>query len=137
MKNRFGKQTTLERLPDAELEVMLVLWQADRPMKAVELRDALAERHDWQKATVQVLLNRLCERGFAAAETERNYKLFRPLVSEEAYRASESSTLMRKLCRGSLGTLVASLISTGELDEKDFEELEEILRVGKRGDRRD
>ncbi|MBQ2767694.1 MAG: BlaI/MecI/CopY family transcriptional regulator [Clostridia bacterium] len=125
---------SLERLPDAELEVMLVLWGEGRPMKALELRDRLAEQHGWQKATVQVLLGRLCTRGFVATEDERNYKLYRPLVSEEDYRAAESSTLMRKLCRGSISTLVASLISANELDEADLDELEAMLHSGKRGD---
>ena len=130
-------ERTLERLPDAELEVMLALWQAGRPMKALELREALAGEHDWQKATVQVLLGRLCERGFVAAESERNYKLYRPLVTEEDYRAAESRTLMQKLCRGSISTLVASLISSRALDEADLDELESLLAKGKRGGRHD
>ena len=128
---------SLERLPDAELEVMLALWQAGRPMKVLELREALAGEHDWQKATVQVLLGRLCDRGFAAAEQERNYKLYRPLVSEADYRASESRTLMRKLCRGSVSTWVASLIESRALEEADLDELESLLAKGKRGGRRD
>lgn len=127
----------LERLPDAELEVMLALWQTGRPMKVLELREALSGTHDWQKATVQVLLGRLCERGFVAAAREQNYKLYHPLVTEEDYRASESRTLMQKLCRGSVSTLVASLISSRTLDETDLEELEALLAQGKRGERHD
>lgn len=122
---------SLERLPDAELEVMLVLWGEGRPMKALELRDRLADRHGWQKATVQVLLGRLCTRGFVAADEERNYKLYRPLVTEEEYRAAESDSLVRRLFRGSASSLVASLISANALDESDLAELEAMLRRGK------
>ncbi len=131
------KERTLEHLPDAELEIMLVLWKAKRPMKVLELREALSAEHDWQKATVQVLLGRLCERGFVAAETERNYKLYRPIVKESAYRAAESSVLMHKLCRGSVSTLVASLIESSALDEADLNELELLLAKGKRGGKDD
>lgn len=131
-----SKLPHFDRLPDAELEVMLAFWAADRPMKVAELRDALADEHDWQKATVQVLLARLCDRGFVTASTERNYKLYAPAVAEADYRAAESRTLMRKLCRGSVSTLVASLIEADALDDDDLDALEALLD-GKRGGHRD
>lgn len=128
--------SAFERLPDAELEVMLALWAADGPMKVAELRAALAPAHAWQKATVQVLLDRLVHRGFVTAATERNYKRYTPAIAEADYRAAESSALMHKLCRGSVCTLLASLIESDTLSEADLDDLEALLNR-KRGERHD
>ena len=54
----------MERLPDAELEVMQALWRQEKyPVSSAALMEELAGRR-WQTATLLKLLSRLEERGF-------------------------------------------------------------------------
>ena len=121
----------IPRLPDAELDIMLVLWSTDHMMKASEILEALEGEHSWKKGTLHVLLERLLERGFIEAKRESNYKLFSPKITEEEYRTSESRTFMKKLCRGSWKTMVASFTSGNKLTEEDIREIENILKNAK------
>lgn len=57
----------MERLPDAELEVMQALWRQEKyPVSSAALMEELAGRR-WQTATLLKLLSRLEERGFVEA----------------------------------------------------------------------
>ena len=60
----------MERLPDAELEVMQALWRQEKyPVSSAALMEELAGRR-WQTATLLKLLSRLEERGFVKREKE-------------------------------------------------------------------
>ena len=83
----------LERLPDAELEVMQALWQLEPyPVTSAQLMEKLSGRH-WRLPTLLKLLSRLEERGFVANEKEGRNNRYRPLVDEREYLAAESGRL--------------------------------------------
>lgn len=70
----------MERLPDAELEVMQALWRQEKyPVSSAALMEELAGRR-WQTATLLKLLSRLEERGFVKREKEGRNNLYTPLV---------------------------------------------------------
>ena len=118
-----------ERLPDTMLDIMLVLWSENRPMKATEILRELSTKHNWKRATLHVLLGRLEERGFIQAENESNYKRYYPLISEDEYISLESKTILHKLCRGSFSTLVTSLIRSRSLTDENLQELSTLLET--------
>ena len=89
---RFIMTTTMiERIPDAELEVMLVLWHAEKPLNVSEITGKLAEARPWKSGTVHVLLARLEERGFVACDKSEYKHRFSPIISEKAYRKGEKT----------------------------------------------
>lgn len=120
-----------EKLPEAELDVMLVLWKQERPMKAIEILDELRDTHNWKKPTLQVLLGRLTSRGFLKVTQEANYHMYTPLISEDAYRAAESQHFLKKICRGSFQTLVASFVKSNQISDKELQELYHYLEEQK------
>lgn len=122
----------IDRLPDAMLDIMLVLWAEGRPMKATEILTALGLKHTWKRATLHVLLGRLEERGFLSTKEVSNYKLYTPLISEDDYIALESKTILQKLCRGSFSTLASSLIRSRSLTENDLSELSALIEENKK-----
>ena len=66
----------MERLPDAELEVMQALWRQEKyPVSSAALMEELAGRR-WQTATLLKLLSRLEERGFVKREKEGRNNLY-------------------------------------------------------------
>lgn len=118
----------MDRLPDAELKVMLVLWNAEGPMRTSAILEVLNREQNWSMSTLQALLARLTERGFAGARTERRLKYYYPLVEETDYRIKETKSFLKKLHNNSFQSLVLSLIDGDVIDEKDLKELEAMLR---------
>ena len=118
----------MERLPDAELEVMQALWRQEKyPVSSAALMEELAGRR-WQTATLLKLLSRLEER-----EKEGRNNLYTPLVRREDYLSAESRAFLQRLHGGSLPSLVAALMDSRAISRRDLEELEEILRGGDGG----
>lgn len=123
MKNK------IERLPDAEHDIMTVLWNSDTPLRAGEIVKILSElqSRSWKTQTAHVLLNRLCDKGFISADKDDYYHRFTPVITEEEYRASESQSLLRRIFGGSVKSMVASLIDTDDVTDDDIAELSELL----------
>lgn len=118
----------IERIPDAELEVMLVLWHSSSPLTVGEITNTLTESRPWKSGTVHVLLARLEERGFVACDKSEYKHRFTPIVSEEDYRKGEEKTLMHRFFGGSAKRMIASLLDADGLSDKDLEELTALLK---------
>ncbi len=124
---------TIERLPEAELEVMLTLWHSDRPLTVSEITKALADTHSWKTATVHVLLDRFGERDFVSCDKSGFKHLFAPIITEAEYRRGEEKTLMKRFFGGSAKNMIASLLNTDGLTDDDLEELSAMLKQRKGG----
>ena len=119
----------ISRLPDAELEVMQALWAVpEYPARTSDLAARLDR--DWKAPTLLKLLSRLEERGFVAREKAGRSNRYRPLVERHEYLAAESRSFLRRLHGGSLPSLVAALMESRAISERDVAELEEILKGG-------
>ena len=117
------------RLPESELDIMLVVW---------ELKEATApailERLE-RPLTASALhsyLKRLEEKGYLACRKEGKTNRYTPLVEREAYRRQEGRTILGKLYDGSLKRFAAALHDGGSLTEEEVRELEEYLRTLRR-----
>lgn len=128
----YERVNAMERLPDAELEVMQALWRQEKyPVSSAALMEELAGRR-WQTATLLKLLSRLEERGFVAGTKEGRANAYTPLVKEADYLSSESRSFLERLHGGSLSSLVVSLYPDAKLTEEDVAALERILGKGEK-----
>lgn len=114
------------KITDAELAVLEVLWQADEPLPVTPIRIRLGEEWGWDASTVKTLLRRLCGKGAVQAE-KRGVFYYRALLGREEYRSWSTSTLVKRVYRGSARDLVASLVKGNQLTQDDLEELRGIL----------
>ena len=128
IRKESGKEGKLSRLPDAELDVMLVLWENPDPMKTTEISQALKEKKDWSMSTVQALLARLLERGFVTVKKKERLKYYSPLIGENVYRSQETKTFLERLHGNSWRNLLMTLVSNHEMNESDLDEIAEIIR---------
>ena len=62
----------IKRLPDAELEIMLLLWQAETAVPRNYFDKALKEDKNWADSTILSLLSRLMEKGFISCSKQGN-----------------------------------------------------------------
>ena len=69
------------KLPESELEVMLILWEKNGEEVSVnEVWEALDKQKKITMGALHSYLNRLEEKGFLAFRKEGKYKILRPLV---------------------------------------------------------
>ncbi len=120
---------SIRRLPDAELEIMLVLWEAGKPVPRSYIDERLKGKKDWAVSTVLNLLARLVERGFVAVERQGQGKMniYSAAVGEQEYLEFESKTMLEKLYGNSVKNLVASLYNGKAMDDHDMKELQTFI----------
>lgn len=117
-----------EKISDSELEVMRLLWESGTALPISEIRIALQQRRGWEATTVKTLVNRLVAKDVLAQE-KRNVFYYFPLVSQEEYNSWATNQLIDKLYRGSAKNLVAALVHSDNLSDKDIQELRDFFRM--------
>ena len=116
-----------EKISNAELEVMKLLWQAGEPLSFSDIRARLKETKGWEKSTVNTLLRRLVEKG---AVEKRGGARYSPSLSEAQFQTEVERDLIDRLYRGSAKNLVAALCGRGALTEADIDELKAYFQMG-------
>ena len=114
-----------EKITDAELTVMQVLWQAGEPLTMAQIRAALPGHNG---DTTKTLLRRLCRKG-AVEQEKREVYYFRPLVSREAFGGYRTKRLIDKLYAGSAKAMVAALVEREQLSAGDVDELRAMFQT--------
>ena len=114
------------QISEAESVVMDILW-ARSPLGADEVAAALADRRDWQDATIKTLLNRLLNKGAISAERDGRRYLYAPVLRREDWVLEESRSLVERLFDGRVAPLVAHFSQHRKLSKKDIAELRRLV----------
>lgn len=114
----------MERLPDAELEVMRAVWSLPSPCATGEVRRALEAARPWNLSALQTLLARLSARGFLVSKLEGRQRTYTPLISEADYLAFENQAY---LARRGVTRMVASLYEQNSISRDDLDELRAFI----------
>lgn len=125
----------MRKLPDAEFDIMKVVWQLSPPITSGALLEGLAnEGHkEWKLQTLHTLLNRLVDRGFLSYEKKSKEKIFFPLVEKEAYMQFETKSFFSQYHGGSLLNVINSAYQGESLSDDDIDELIRWANEKRRG----
>lgn len=115
----------MKRLPESELEIMMIIWRHDGPINRMEIEAQLGKQV--AAPTVLSFLNRLESKGFVNVEKKGKVNWYTPLVEEDAYLQRESKNILQKLYRNSLKKFVTSLYDGDALTRQDLEDLADFL----------
>ena len=118
------------RLPDAELEVMQVLWRCEAPVARATVEEEMAKLRPMAQTTLLTLLSRLAEKGFVRIEKQGRSSFYTPLVSEADYQARQSKRFVNQLFGGSMSAFASALTASG-LSKEDLDELRKMLEEGR------
>lgn len=118
----------MQKLPDAELELMMIIWDSLKPVTRVEIEEKLSEDRDVLPNTILTLLTRLEKRGFLKKERDGKINYYSALVDKEPYLKEASQGILNRMFKGSLKNFAAALYDGEELSEKDAAELMEFLQ---------
>lgn len=121
----------IQKLPEAELEIMLIIWEAQECINSEYIMEKLKGVREWKRTTVLNLLTRLCRRGFLECRKDGKVNVYTPLIQEKEYLDEESKNFFDKLHKSSLKSLIASLYDSKSVSEQDLRELEEFIKEAK------
>ncbi len=113
----------IKKLPDAEFDIMKVVWANEPPMTTPVIMEQLGKDKDWKIQTVVSLMLRLVERGFLRSEKHGKERTYYPLVNKEDYLKFETGNFMRQYHDSSLFNLINTMYSDEALTDKDIDEL--------------
>jgi len=122
----------IKRLPDAEFEIMKIIWKNPSPITTLGIIDNLGTKKKWKPQTVLTMLVRLVEKEFLTSEKigrERNYT---PIISEQSYMQIETGNFMSRYAGNSVGSLIKTMYDGGDMSEADIEDLERWLEEKRR-----
>lgn len=123
-------------LPNSELELMMILWEAGEPVSRAYIDEKLKGRQSWGVTTVLNLLARLADKGFVHCEQQGKGKSnsYSAIISEEEYLEFESQSVLGRLCARSMTRLVTNLYKSKKLDQKELDGLQAFLDEAKKGE---
>lgn len=114
------------QISEAESVVMEVLWGRS-PLGSDEVVAALSARSDWAEPTIKTLLNRLLKKGAVRAERDGRRYLYSPVLTRDAWVASQSEGVLDRLFGGRVAPLVAHFSELGKLSQEDIDELRRLI----------
>ena len=117
----------MKKLGDAELEIMLAVWEAGEPVPSSYVQEKLRGRRDWALPSILTSLSRRVDKGFLSCQKRGKSNWYHPLVSEKDYKAAEGRGLIDRLYGGSFTGMVASLCDGRAIDEDDLAQLRRYL----------
>lgn len=124
----------MKRLPDSELELMMIIWDTGAPITRTEIEERLPAERRISSTTVLSFLTRLQEKGFVQVQKTGRNNVYEALISKEEYLRAESRSIWKRLYQGSVKNFMTALSDGEELSDQDLEELQEFLNK-KRGGR--
>ena len=115
-------------LANAELAVMDVLWQNDKPITARHIREQLyPDAVKPQHGTVQRLLQRLEDKGYVERDRSLSVHLFSAAISRQTYAGRQLESLADKLTEGSFAPLITHLVEEKKISRAEINRIRAIL----------
>ncbi len=126
----------MKHLSEAQLKVMLAIWEAKEPVSRSEIQERL-HGSQWQITTLNTFLNRLSQSGFLKIDHRGKEYVYSALVSEEEYKGFAGKNILKTLYGNSIKKFVASVCNSNNLTEEEVDSLQTLLAKLKEGDQRD
>ncbi|AGC67233.1 hypothetical protein Cst_c02090 [Thermoclostridium stercorarium subsp. stercorarium DSM 8532] len=118
----------MKRLPDAEFDVMKIIWANEPPITANIIMEQLGTQRKWKAQTVNSLLLRLVKRGFLRSEKNGKERVYFPVVSRDDYLKFETELFLKQYHNNSVINLVNTLYRDKTLTDEDIDELLQWLK---------
>ena len=119
---------TIQKLPESELDLMIVLWKQKNDMSRSEIEKIVNQKKTLAPTTILTLLSRLEKKGFVSIKRVGNLNKYHWLVSQEEYQQKEGKGMLEKLYGNSVKNFVAAMYQGREINEEDLKELEGFLK---------
>lgn len=117
----------MQKLPEAEFEVMKALWALPAPATSSMLMQTLDGGKRWTLSTLASLLSRLEKRGFVRSEKQGKERQYYCEMDRERYLAFETSAFISQYHGNSLVQFVDTLDKNRSLSNEDLDAVQRWL----------
>ena len=112
------------RLPDSELEIMLIIWKLGKEVSTTQIMKELDSNKSVQ--LLQSYIKRLEDKGFIEVKKLGRLNFYTPLISLEDYRNKETMDFLEFFYQKSPIKLFASLISNNKITKQEIDEIRKM-----------
>ena len=117
----------MKRLPDAEFEIMKIVWDSEPPITTATIMETLGQEKNWKPQTVITLMLRLVEHGFLRTEKTGRERSYWPLVAREEYLEFETGNFVTFYHDNSFTSLVTAFLGGKQISEDEVKELRQLV----------
>ena len=107
------------RLPQAELEIMLIIWKAEGAVSSTYILEKFRTKREWALPTLMTVLTRLVNKGFITCTKEGSNNRYTATSNGDDYKRMFISDILKEMFDGSLEKLMGSLIEAGAITADD------------------
>lgn len=122
----------MRKLPDSELEIMLIIWEYGRPVNRFQIESKLDADRKLSPTTILSFLSRLQEKGFLDVTKDGKNNIYTAVIDRESYTQAESKNMLKKLYKNSVKNFLAALYDGNDMSEEDIKELEDYIEEKRR-----
>ena len=116
-----------EKITDAELEIMKVLWEK-KSITLNELVEELSKEEQKNKSTIKTLLYRLIDKKMVkSVEKNKKENEYKPLISEKKYLKSANENFLDKVYDGNVDHMLLNFEEKKKITKEEIEKLLKIL----------
>ena len=113
-------------LTDAELQLMLILWNLGEG-SVKDILAELPESRDMAYTTASTIVRIMEKKGFVDSRKEGRGHVYRPVLDKQEYEARTLGHVVNTLFGNTPASLVARLISDRKLSQEDMAEIRRLL----------
>lgn len=118
-----------KKLPDAEFEVMMAIWNAVPPVNTAYLMENVGKARGWKAPTLISFLVRLEDRGYISSFKKGKERYYEPTSDKDEYIRITSEQFVEQYHSGSFVNMMDSLYKDKKLSEDDIDELLQWLKT--------
>lgn len=126
------RRTLPPPLTEAQLEIMQFVWERGE-VGVADVWNALRERRDVSRNTIQTQMSRLHERGWLRQRAEGNAFFYRAAHSRDEARQQLVRDLVRSAFGGAADGLVMTLLQTG-VSPEEATRIRQLIERAERGE---
>lgn len=121
----------IKKLPDAEFEIMKVVWANEPPITTTIIMEQLGKVKKWKVQTSLTLIVRLVKRGFIRTEKNGKERTYFPIIGKEDYFKFETGDFMERFHGNSFASLITTLYDGKKIKDSELDELAKWLKDGR------
>lgn len=124
-----GLNLKVEKISEAEAEIMRVVWEHNGPVTYSQIRTVLTGQKGWESPTVNTLVNRLVKKGILT-QVKKEVYYYTAVISEKEYTEAKTESFIQKVYGGNVKGLMSALLTYADITQEDLEELRSQWKNG-------
>lgn len=112
-----------KRLPEAELEIMQIVWDADANKETITsnyIYERFSQMRGWALPTLMTVLTRLVKKGYLSCEKRGRSNFYGVIITRDEYIQYEANSVYTRVFCSNMDLLNDALIKSKSVKKEDI-----------------